>query len=296
MENHCKKVLITGAAGLIGREICSQLAGRYEIVAVDNNFRYPNFIPTNCTFIQADLIEYISTATNDFDYIFHMSAINGTSYFYKIPNQLVENNIKGDLAVFEFVKKNSGSKLIYASSSEVVAGTAEFPTSELSDVYIKNIHNPRWSYRISKILSENYLVNSNLNYLIIRFFNVYGKNSASGHFIKDILDNISAENYKLIGANETRSFCRVEDAVDALVNIFRNVNNDVVNIGSDEEILILDAATIISNCVNKKIDWELLPNVSGSSLRRKPCLAKLKLLYPAFDPMCFEQAIKKYFN
>lgn len=296
MENHCKKILITGAAGLIGREICNQLSDRYNIVAVDNNFRYPDFKPTNCTFIQADLIEYISTAHNDFDYIFHMSAINGTSYFYEIPNQLIENNTRGDLAVFEFAKKNIQTKIIYASSSEVVAGTTEFPTSELSDVYIKNIHNPRWSYRISKMLAENYLVNSNLNYLIIRFFNVYGKNSASGHFIKDILDKISTENYKLIGANETRSFCRVEDAVDALINIFENTNGDIINIGSDEEILILDAATIISNCIDKKVDWELLPNALGSSLRRKPCLTKLKSLYPNFNPMRFEQAIKKYFS
>lgn len=292
-----RKVLITGAGGLIGRELCQQLSQQgYFVVGVDNNFRFPNFQPTNCSFIHSDLTEYLSIASNDFDYIFHMAAINGTSYFYDIPNQLIENNVKGDLSVFEFIKKNSRSKLIYASSSEVVAGTDVFPTAELSDVYIKNIHNPRWSYRISKILSENYLVNSHLNYLIIRFFNVYGKHSASGHFVKDILDNISAENYKLIGADETRSFCRVEDAVDAVINIFKNVNSEIINIGSDEEIIILDAAKIISDCVDKKIHWEFLPSVAGSATRRKPCLKKLRLLYPNFSPMSFEKAIKNYFG
>jgi nucleoside-diphosphate-sugar epimerase len=296
MENNSKKILITGAAGLIGREMCALLSKEFDVVAVDNNFRYPDFQPNNCSYIQSDIEDYLSKVDNDFDYVFHLSAINGTAYFYQIPNQLIENNIKSDLAIFNFMKKNSKSKLIYASSSEVIAGSDEYPTPELTDISIKNIHNPRWSYRISKMLSENYLVNSNINYLIIRFFNVYGKSSGSGHFFKDILDNIAIENYKLMGQDETRSFCRVEDAADALVNIFKIADNEIVNIGSDEEITILEAANIIADCLGKRIDWQSIPSKQGSVLRRKPCLKKLKSLYPSFNPKTFKQSINEYFT
>ena len=296
MENNSKKILITGAAGLIGREMCTLLSKEFDVVAVDNNFRYPDFQPNSCSYIQSDIEDYLSKVDNDFDYVFHLSAINGTAYFYQIPNQLIENNIKSDLAIFNFMKKNSKSKLIYASSSEVIAGSDEYPTPELTDISIKNIHNPRWSYRISKMLSENYLVNSNINYLIIRFFNVYGKSSGSGHFFKDILDNIAIENYKLMGQDETRSFCRVEDAADALVNIFKIADNEIVNIGSDEEIAILEAANIIADCLGKKIDWQPVPSKQGSVLRRRPCLKKLKSLYPSFNPKTFKQSINEYFT
>jgi nucleoside-diphosphate-sugar epimerase len=296
MENNSKKILITGAAGLIGREMCALLSKEFDVVAVDNNFRYPDFQPNSCSYIQSDIEDYLSKVDNDFDYVFHLSAINGTAYFYQIPNQLIENNIKSDLAIFNFMKKNSKSKLIYASSSEVIAGSDEYPTPELTDISIKNIHNPRWSYRISKMLSENYLVNSNINYLIIRFFNVYGKSSGAGHFFKDILDNIAIENYKLMGQDETRSFCRVEDAADALVNIFKIANNEIVNIGSDEEITILEAANIIADCLGKIIDWQAIASKQGSVLRRKPCLKKLKSLYPSFNPKTFKQSINEYFT
>jgi nucleoside-diphosphate-sugar epimerase len=296
MENNSKKILITGAAGLIGREMCALLSKEFDVVAVDNNFRYPDFQPDSCSYVQSDIEDYLSKVDNNFDYVFHLSAINGTSYFYQIPNQLIENNIKSDLAIFNFMKKNSKSKLIYASSSEVIAGSDEYPTPELTDISIKNIHNPRWSYRISKMLSENYLVNSDINYLIIRFFNVYGKSSGSGHFFKDILDNIAIENYKLMGQDETRSFCRVEDAADALVNIFKIADNEIINIGSDEEITILEAASIIAERLGKTIDWQSIPSKQGSVLRRKPCLEKLKSLYPSFNPKTFKQSINEYFT
>jgi dTDP-glucose 4,6-dehydratase/UDP-glucose 4-epimerase len=286
-----KKILVTGAAGLIGREICNQLSKDFIVVGVDNNFRYPGFTP-NCIFIQADLIEYLTNTDNDFDYIFHMLAINGTKYFYEIPTTLIENNFTSDLNIFKFAAKNKKCKLIYASSSEVIAGTDQFPSPELVDVHIKNIHDPRWSYRFTKMLSENYLMNSRLDFLIIRFFNIFGKDSGSGHFVKDIIEKIAKEDYSIIGANETRSFCRVEDAVDALLQIYEKASKDVVNIGSDEEITILEAANLIVEQLNKDINWRLLPSRSNSVSRRNPSLEKLKKYYPEFLPMKFKDAIK----
>jgi UDP-glucose 4-epimerase len=278
-----RKVLVTGAAGLIGRELCKQLADMYHVVGTDNNFRFPDYTP-NCEFVQSN--------KNEFDYIFHMSAINGTKYFYDIPNQLIENNITADLAMFNFVKQNKDCKLIYASTSEVVAGSDMFPTPELTDITINNIHNPRWSYRLSKMVSENYLMNSNLNFLIVRFFNSFGPASGSGHFVKDILDKLERNDYTLIGADETRSFCRVEDAVDAVLNIFKLASNEVINVGSNEEITVLEAANIIADHKGLTIDWQFTPGNEGSVKRRKPDIKKLLSYYPLFNPTKFKKAVK----
>jgi nucleoside-diphosphate-sugar epimerase len=288
-----QKVLVTGAGGLLGRELCKQLKQQgFEVVGVDSGFRSKH-IPECDTFESINILKYTSEVKNDFDYVFHMGNINGTKYFYDIPNELLQNNIEADFAVFNFVQQNPTCKLIYASSSEVVAGTDVYPTAEQKDITINNIHNPRWSYRLGKLVGENYLTNSNIDYLIVRFFNVYSEHSFSGHFVKDIVEKLKQGNYELIGANETRSFCYVSDAVDAIINI-RNVSNEIINVGSNEEIKILDAANIIAESIGiRGVKWIVKEGLSGSVKRRNPDVSLLKNYYPGFNPKSFKDVLSK---
>jgi nucleoside-diphosphate-sugar epimerase len=295
MENNRKKVLVTGASGLIGRELCKQLSSDvYDVIGVDNNQRFKDVVPVNCKFICQDLSEFYQQTKNNFDLIFHLAAVNGTEYFYSDPSGTLINNTRIDLNTFDYAATNRNCKLIYSSSSEVVAGTDVVPTDEIDDISIHNIHNPRWSYRLPKILSENYLTNSNINYLIVRFFNVFGSNSGSGHFIRDIVEKIKNQEHTLIGADETRSFCYVEDAVDALIHVSHTTEKQVVNIGTDQEVNILEAANIIAREVfDKTIDWKMADGRVGSASRRSPAINKLKEIYPTYSPRSFEESIKK---
>lgn len=288
-----KRVLVTGASGLIGRELCKELKKqKYYVAAVDNHFRF-DFIPICDEYTKDDIISYLSKIKNNFDYVFHMGNINGTKYFYNIPNQLIKNNITADFAVFDFVQQNSKCKLIYASSSEIVAGTKSYPTTEESAININDIHNPRWSYRLGKIVGENYLTNSELDYLILRFFNIYSEHSGSGHFVKDILDKLMQGNYELIGAEETRSFCYVNDAVDAIIQT-KDVKHEIINIGSDEEISVLNAANIIANSIGlDNVPWQFKRGLIGSVKRRKPDISKLKEYFPNFNPKSFKDIINQ---
>ena len=292
MASYRKKILITGASGLIGRELVRQLSDSHDVTAVDNNQRFKDYIPSNCIFVESDVKDFLSSSENTFDLVYHMAATNGTKYFYTEPNAVLRNNVTLDLEIFKFVESNLNCKLIYASSSEVVSGTSLFPTPEIVDISVSNIHNPRWSYMLPKVLAENYLFNSNIDFLIIRFFNVFSEHSGEGHFVRDIINKIQNKNYELIGADETRSFCYVSDAVEAVIKI-SSTSRQIVNVGSDEELRILDAANIIAQALGQdKISWNTTNGLAGSARQRKPDITKLKRLLPTFSPRSFQDIMR----
>lgn len=292
MANNSKKILVTGAAGLIGREVYAQLKAKgYAVTAIDNHSRFPDYKPNDI--IRSNLGEWLHAKVNTFDYVYHLAAVNGTASFYSKPNHVMYNNLMSDFAVFKFVESNPNTKLIYASSSEVVAGTGTFPTPEETDIAIENIHNARWSYRLPKVVSENYLTNSSIKYNIVRFFNVYSEHSGAGHFLKDIVDKIKNRNYNLQSPEETRSFCYVRDAAEALIVVAESAQREVINIGSNEEITVREAADIIATALDTSPDWVIKEGLEGSSKRRCPDVSKLLKYYPEFKPASFKDIISQ---
>jgi len=294
------KILITGASGLLGTEFCRQLkeAGN-EVWAVDNHSR-SSTIPDCDQWYKMDLFNAdsfvgLSQLPQDFDYIYHYGAINGTTNFYKMPNKVLENNFVCDLNVFNFAAKCKNLiRLVYASSSEVVADDPTSPVPEHSDVFIKDIHNARWSYRLAKITSENYLANSEIPYVMLRYFNVYGENSKQGHFLGDQINKIKNGIFSVIGSHETRSFCHVSDAIRASIYVAENCNRELVNIGNDREITIGDAVRIIATELgHPDAVFEELPSMSGSVTNRRPDISKLRTIMTKYAPLSFEEGIRQ---
>lgn len=292
-------ILVTGAAGLIGTELCSQLVEQgHKVFAIDNMSR-ANKIPQCHKFYCKDLrlkssFNVLNRMRNSIDLIYHLAAINGTSNFYSRPNEVLSNNIKSDLNLFTFAEECVNlKKLFYASSSEVMSHKDS--CDESNHVVIDNIANPRYSYKIAKIASENYLHNSKLPWVIIRYFNVYGSETKAGHFVYDQIQNHKDNIFKVIGPDETRCYTHVQDAIVATIKISDICSSQVtVNIGSSEELTSLEATKIISELMEYSfIDYALIPGLSGSPKRRKPDLTQLLKYYPEYSPITFQEGIKK---
>jgi nucleoside-diphosphate-sugar epimerase len=293
------KILVTGASGLLGTEICRQLKqeGDHDVWAVDNHSRSTT-IPDCDKFLELDLtigasFEQLPT---DFDYIYHYGAINGTKNFYERPNEVMWNNMVTDFNMFEFgtMCDKTLKKFVYASSSEIVSDDPQSPVKENLDIAIKDIHNARWSYRLPKICSENFLTNSKIPYVMFRYFNVYGDNSKAGHFLADQIAKIKSGVFEVVGPAETRSFCHVEDAVRASIHLSRSVKNELVNIGNDREITIMEAAQTIARVMGYTDPvWITTPGKAGSTANRRPDISKLKSILKDYRPRTFEQGVKE---
>jgi len=292
------KILVTGASGLLGTEICCQLKlnNKNEVWAVDNHSR-SNTIPPCDKFLAIDLIQGDSfkQLPLDFDYIYHYGAINGTKNFYERPNQVLLNNFVCDLNIFEHASLCKGlKKLVYASSSEVVSDDPISPVPEHTDITINNIHNARWSYRLAKVCSENFLTNSKLPWVMFRYFNVYGDNSKAGHFLADQIQKIKNGVFECVGPEETRSFCHVEDAVRASIYCAETQTNELINIGNDREITIMAAAQVIAEAFGHTNPmWITTPGKAGSTANRRPDISKLRNIMDDYNPMPFEQGVQR---
>jgi nucleoside-diphosphate-sugar epimerase len=291
------KILVTGASGLLGTEFCRQLKEAGHIIyAVDNHSRSTT-IPSCDEWYRIDLnsVDELNQLPTDFDYIYHYGAINGTTNFYSMPNKVLENNFTCDLNIFNFARRCTNLKrIVYASSSEIVADDPTSPVPENTDIAIKDIHNARWSYRLAKITSENYLANSDLPYVMIRYFNVYGENSKKGHFLGDQIDKIRNGIFSVIGADETRSFCYISDAVEASIFVAENCNRELVNVGNDREISIGEAVQVIARVMgHPNAQFEQQPSRAGSVANRRPDISKLRSIMPNYEPLSFEQGIRK---
>ena len=291
MANNSKKILVTGSAGLIGRALYDYLKQQgHDVTGVDNHSRFQNHEANDS--LDRDLSEYLLSTINDFDIVYHMAAINGTRSFYTDPNKVLRNNVICDLDVFRFVESNTKTKLIYASSSEVVSGTQNIPTTEEVDISIKNIHNARWSYRLPKILAENYLFNSSIDFVIFRFFNVYSEHAGSGHFVKDIVDKIRTEDFTLMSPDETRSFCYVEDILEPMVAVSETETRQVFNLGSTEEITVQEAADTVADALEIQPKWKNINGVEGSAVRRCPDVSKLSSSAGKFSIRPFKEIMQ----
>ena len=293
------KILVTGASGLLGTEICRQLKQDVanEVWAVDNHSRSTTIPPCD-KFLELDLTNgaNFEQLPLDFDYIYHYAAINGTKNFYERPNQVMWTNMCTDFNMFEFAMLcgTTLNKFVYASSSEVVSDDPETPVKENTDITIKNIHNARWSYRLPKICSENFLANGAIPYVMCRYFNVYGDNSKAGHFLADQIAKIKSGVFEIIGPEETRSFCHVEDAVRATIHMSRAVENELINIGNDREITIMEAAQTIAKCMgHTNPNWTTTPGKVGSTATRRPDISKLKSVLKDYHPRTFEQGVQE---
>ena len=155
-----------------------------------------------------------------------------------------------------------------------------------------DILNPRWSYSIPKALGENLVANSFKNWLILRYFNIYGPNQKD-HFLPEFIERVKNNKFIVYG-NDTRSFCYVEDAAKITNMLSKLALNKIINIGRDDEVTILSVAKMIMNLLNKDPkDLKVLGGKKGSASRRCPDISLLKSIIGNYKFITLKEGLKK---
>lgn len=274
-----KQILITGGAGFIGGHLAEMLLARgcrvtvvddestgrrANLQAVEDHFDF-NYVSGNV----GDR-ELVRRLLNDADEVYHLAAAVGVKLIADAPIASIERNIAPTQLLLEEIHRLQQAgryvKLFLASSSEVYGKNPKQPWSEDDDIVLGPTTRARWSYGASKAIDEflalAYHRQHQLPVVAGRFFNVVGPRQTGRYGM--VLP-------RLVGAalrgeppvvhddgRQTRCFAHVADvcrAVIALMDADAAIGQ-VVNIGGDQPIAILQLAERVIAAVDPKLDIE----------------------------------------
>ena len=289
-----KNILVTGGAGFLGSWICDVLVeSKANVICLDN---FSSGLKENIShllgrknfkFVQHDITQPIFF-NEEIDIVMHLASRASPFEFEKYPIQILKANTLGIWVALGIAKKHE-AEFLYTSTSEIYGDAKEIPTTE---EYRGNVNpiGPRSCYDEAKRCGESYVIayrmQHGLDTRIARIFNTYGpRMRAEGiygrvvpRFVEQALSNKSITVFG--DGTQTRSFCYVTDQVEGLLKLAfsERAEGEVVNIGSDREITILELAKLIKELTKSSSEIEFHPLPKDDPMRRKPDISKAKKL------------------
>jgi UDP-glucose 4-epimerase len=295
------RVLVTGGAGFIGSHLSEALLQQgCEVWALDDlstgrlenlrSFeRHPHFRFLEGSVTDSALVNGIVAQC---DRVYHLAAAVGVKYVLENPLRSLITNIRGTEVVLEACAEHEGRvKVMVFSSSEVYGKGITVPFSEDDDRVMGPTHKLRWSYACGKAVDESlaqaYWQQRQLPVVVVRCFNTCGprQTGAYGMVIPNMIVRALRDEAILVfgDGQQSRCFSAVADVVRGVIMLAesKEAEGQVFNVGSDEEVTILDVAQRIRSMCGSKSPIEFVPyeKVYGSSFedmrRRVPDLKKI---------------------
>ena len=295
-------MLVTGGAVLIGSHLAESLVARGNFVVAIDDFSTDSF-DNLLSLRPSPRFEFVlGTALNreimeplvrDADVVYHLAAAVGVQLVVDSPIQAIETNVRASEVVLDLATKYK-KRVLITSTSEVYGKRRNVPFREDDDLVLGSPDMGRWSYACSKLLDEFRAIAAyrerGVPTVVTRLFNVVGRRQTSRYgmvvpnFVRQAL---SGEEMRVFGSgSQTRCFMHVNDAVETLIALAEHpeANGEVYNVGSTEEITILDLANKIRAMTGSHSPLSLVPYEVAykagfeDMMRRVPDRTKLERL------------------
>jgi len=252
-----KKILVTGAAGFIGSNLCKRLISEgYQVIGIDNlSAGHRDNIPKKIEFHPADIRDKsITPIFKGVDTVFHLAAKNCLIDCLNDPIATSDINVKGTVNVLEAAKQNRIRKFVFADSSAVYEGVYDFP-SKIDTV------KPVGAYAVSKhcasLFTRMYHDFFGLNITILRYFCVYGpaqdyRRTMPPVISAFILKLLNKERPLIYGTGEKRrDFIHIDDVNDFHILTIEDsrTDNRTFNLGSGISYSVNDIFNIVTKAL-----------------------------------------------
>jgi len=269
--------LITGGAGFIGSHLAdSLLAQGHRVLIIDNlsTGRWENIAHLGGNpkfrFARASIEEQVvlDRLASESQVIFHLAAAVGVKLIVERPVQTIETNVRGTEYVLDAALRYR-CRTIVASTSEVYGKGVRIPFSEEDDVLLGATSRSRWGYAASKMVDEflslAYVAEYGADIICVRLFNTVGPRQSGqyGMVIPRLVQQaLRGEPLTVYGdGKQTRCFGDARDVVQALMSLAASppLNERVFNIGSSEEVSIIELAERILKLTGSRSVVRLVP-------------------------------------
>jgi UDP-glucose 4-epimerase len=271
------RYLITGGAGFIGSHLAELFltqGGKVHILddlstgAIDNIRRLKENPGFSYTIESAASAATVAELVDEADVVFHLAAAVGVELIVESPVRTIETNVHCTEIVLGAANKKQKPVFI-ASTSEVYGKSADLPFKEDGDLLLGPTSTGRWSYACSKAIDEYlalaYHKERGLPVVIGRLFNTVGPRQTGRYgmvvpsFVRQAL---AGEPITVHGDGEQqRCFCHVKDVVKAIADLMQTEEavGEVFNIGSTEEVSVLELAERVRRACESESEIKLVP-------------------------------------
>jgi UDP-glucuronate decarboxylase len=283
------RILVTGGAGFLGSHLCERLlAEENTVICLDNFFtgRRENVahLMDNRRFelLRHDVIEPILL---EVDQIYNLACPASPVHYQYNPVKTVKTSVMGMINMLGLAKRVR-ARILQASTSEVYGNPQVHPQPEeywgnVNTVGIRSCYDE--GKRIAETLMMDYHRQNNVDTRIARIFNTYGPRMLEndGRVVSNfIVQALRGDEITIYGTGEqTRSFCYVDDLVEALIRLMKVEGaHDPVNLGNPGEFTIKELADEVARSCDVPIRTRYLTLPEDDPQQRRPDITRAQQL------------------